>query len=439
VCNASDRRRYEAARLEARRQAESASAELRELNHTLERRVEEAVAERLKAEEALRQAQKMEAIGQLTGGVAHDFNNLLTVIMGGLETIRKQLPNLPDGAASQRIQRSAAMAAHGAERAATLTARLLAFSRRQPLEPKPVEPARLVTGLADMLQRTLGETVALETVTGAGLWRTLVDPGELENALVNLAVNARDAMPGGGKLTIETSNAYLDEGYVETVPEPVPPGQYVLIAVSDTGTGMDSDTLARVFEPFFTTKEVGKGTGLGLSQVYGFVRQTGGHIRIYSEVGIGTTVKIYLPRAADDLPSAPQEAARPTMAARGGGETILLVEDHDDLRSFSAGVLTDLGYKVLAAADGQEALGLLDTNPAVGLLFTDVVLPGGLDGRRLAEEAQARRPGLKVLYTTGYTRNAIVHNGRLDPGVDLISKPFTSEALALKVRAMLDR
>jgi PAS domain S-box-containing protein len=439
VFNASDRRRYESELLEARRQAETASAELRELNNTLEQRIEEAVAERLKAEEALRQAQKMEAIGQLTGGVAHDFNNLLTVIIGGLETIRKQLANLPDGAAPQRIQRAAAMAAHGADRAATLTARLLAFSRRQPLEPKPVEPARLITGLADMLQRTLGETVALETVTGAGLWRTLVDPGELENALVNLAVNARDAMPSGGKLTIETSNAYLDEGYVETVPEPVPPGQYVLIAVSDTGTGMDSDTLARVFEPFFTTKEVGKGTGLGLSQVYGFVRQTGGHIRIYSEVGIGTTVKIYLPRAADELPSAPQEAAWPTLAARGGGETILLVEDHDDLRSFSTGVLTDLGYKVLPAANGPEALGLLDAGHAVDLLFTDVVLPGGLDGRRLTDEAQARRPGLKVLYTTGYTRNAIVHNGRLDAGVDLISKPFTSEALALKVRAMLDR
>ncbi|EYD74740.1 two-component sensor histidine kinase [Rubellimicrobium mesophilum DSM 19309] len=318
VFNASDRRRYEGELLEARRQAEAASAELRLLNETLEHRVEEAVAERMKVEEALRQAQKMEAIGQLTGGVAHDFNNLLTVILGGLEAIRKQLVLLPSGAETQRIERAAAMAAHGAERAATLTARLLAFSRRQPLEPKAVEPARLVTGLADLLQRTLGETIALETVSGAGLWRTLVDPGELENALVNLAVNARDAMPGGGRLTIETTNAYLDESYVETVPEPVPPGRYVLVAVSDTGTGMDQETLARVFEPFFTTKEVGKGTGLGLSQVYGFVRQTGGHIRIYSELGIGTTVKLYLPRAADDLPSSP-EAARPASRSRGGG------------------------------------------------------------------------------------------------------------------------
>ncbi len=431
-------RLFEEARreLEQRRRAEQ---ELHALNASLEDRVAREVAERAKAEDALRQAQKMEAVGQLTGGVAHDFNNLLTVILGGLETIRKQLAKLPSGAETQRIERAAAMAAHGAERAATLTARLLAFSRRQPLEPKPVDPARLVIGLADMLQRTLGETVALETMSGAGLWRTLVDPGELENALVNLAVNARDAMPGGGRLIIETTNAYLDEAYVETIPEPVPPGRYVLIAVSDTGTGMDSETLARVFEPFFTTKDVGKGTGLGLSQVYGFVRQTGGHIRIYSEVGVGTTVKIYLPRAADDLPFAPAESARSSMTARGGTETILLVEDHDDLRSFSTGVLAELGYRVLAAANSEEALWLLEAGHHVDLLFTDVVLPAGLDGRRLANEAQARRPGLKVLFTTGYTRNAIVHNGRLDPGVELIGKPFTSEALAMKVRVILDR
>ncbi len=331
------------------------------------------------------------------------------------------------------------MSTHGAERAATLTARLLAFARRQPLEPRAVDSARLVTGIADMLQRTLGETVQLQTVAGAGLWRTMVDPSELENALVNLAVNARDAMPAGGRLTIETTNAYLDEGYVDTVLEPVPPGQYVLIAVSDTGAGMDGETLIRAFEPFFTTKDVGKGTGLGLSQVYGFVRQTGGHIRIYSEVGFGTTVKIYLPRAADDVLAAPDEVLRSVVSTMGGDETVLLVEDHDDLRTFGVEVLTDLGYHVLAAANGADALRMLEKGHPVDLLFTDVVLPAGMDGRRLALEALERRPGLKVLFTTGYSRNAIVHNGRLDPGVDLISKPFTSEALAAKVRAILDR
>jgi signal transduction histidine kinase len=436
VFNASDRRRYERELLEARRAAEQASQELQALNHTLESRVAEEVAERLKAEEALRQAQKMEAVGQLTGGVAHDFNNLLTVILGGLDTVSRQLAAGPSPEALKRIERAVNMATHGARSAATLTARLLAFARRQPLDPKPVDAGRLVTGLADLLQRTLGETVTLETVCGAGLWLTNVDIGELENALVNLAVNARDAMPSGGRLTIETSNACLDEAYVKGIPEPVAPGQYVLVAVTDTGTGMDPATLDKVFEPFFTTKEAGKGTGLGLSQVYGFVRQTGGHVRLYSEVGIGTTVKIYLPRlmgavAADTSGAAPERL-------HGGTETILLVEDHEDLRAYSAGVLRELGYTVLEAANGRVALDLLQSTNDVALLFTDVVMPAGLDGRQLAEEAARRRPGIKVLFTTGYTRNAIVHNGRLDPGVNLISKPFTFRELAVKVRALLD-
>ena len=437
--NASDRRRYEHELLDARRRADAASAELRELNRTLEARVAEAVEQRLQAQDALRQAQKMEAIGQLTGGVAHDFNNLLTVILGGLESIARQAQALPQDPVLQRIQRSAAMARHAGERAATLTARLLAFSRRQPLAPKPIEPARLVTGLADMLQRLIGETVALQTVAGAGLWRTQADPGELENALVNLAVNARDAMPGGGRLTVETSNAFLDEDYVAGIPEPVAPGQYVLIAVSDTGAGMDPETLARVFEPFFTTKEVGKGTGLGLSQVYGFVRQSGGHVRIYSEVGVGTTVKVYLPRLQGDALHASDEIAPPQAPAHGGAETILVVEDHEDLRTYSTEVLSDLGYRVIGAADGADALRRLAEEPSINLLFTDVVLPGGMDGRRLAEEAARRHPGLKVLYTTGYTRNAIVHNGRLDPGVELLGKPFTADALGARVRVLLDR
>jgi signal transduction histidine kinase len=436
VFNASDRRRYERELIDARRAAEDASAKLGELNDTLEARVAEEVAERLKAEEALRQAQKMEAVGQLTGGVAHDFNNLLTVILGGLDTISRQLDGEPSPEALKRIERAARMAAHGAERAATLTARLLAFSRRQPLDPRPVDIARLVTGLADLLQRTLGETVVLETVSGAGMWLTNVDVGELENALVNLAVNARDAMPEGGRLTIETSNAFLDDDYVAKIPEPVAPGQYVLLGVTDTGTGMDEETLQKVFEPFFTTKETGKGTGLGLSQVYGFVRQTGGHIRLYSEPGVGTTAKIYLPRLHGAVAAA--EPINADVRVDGGHETILVVEDHDDLRAYSAGVLRELGYTVFEAANGRAALDLLQSQNDVALLFTDVVMPAGLDGRQLAEEAARRRPGIKVLFTTGYTRNAIVHNGQLDAGVNLISKPFTFRELALKVRGLLD-
>jgi PAS domain S-box-containing protein len=436
IFNASDRRRYERDLLLARRAAEQAGQELQQLNQTLEQRVADEVSERLKAEEALRQAQKMEAVGQLTGGVAHDFNNLLTVILGGLDTVSRQLSADFTEENRRRIERAVKMASHGAERAATLTARLLAFARRQPLDPRPVDPGRLVTGLADLLQRTLGETVVLETVSGAGLWVTHVDIGELENALVNLAVNARDAMPKGGRLTIETSNAYLDDDYVQTIAEPVDPGQYVLVAVTDTGSGMDQETLQKVFEPFFTTKEAGKGTGLGLSQVYGFVRQTGGHIRIYSEVGHGTTVKIYLPRLVGV--AAAEEAAQISTVVDGGSETILVVEDHEDLRAYSAGVLHELGYVVLEAPDGRAALEVLQSHNDIALLFTDVVMPAGLDGRQLAEEATRRRPGIKVLYTTGYTRNAIVHNGKLDQGVNLISKPFTYRELATKVRQLLD-
>lgn len=437
VFNATDRRRYERDLLDARRTAEQATAEVQDLNRTLEARVQEAVEERLKAEEALRQAQKMEAIGQLTGGVAHDFNNLLTVILGGLETVHRQLSPHPSPEALKKTEQAVAMARHGAERAATLTARLLAFARRQPLDPRPVDVSRLITGLADMLQRTLGETVSFETVSGAGLWLTHVDAGELENVLVNLAVNARDAMPEGGKLTVETSNAFLDEAYVAGIAEPVAAGQYVLLAVTDTGSGMDADTASKVFEPFFTTKAVGKGTGLGLSQVYGFVRQSGGHIRLYSEPGMGTSVKIYLPRLLGGVLEA-EKTTSDAGVADGGSETILLVEDHEDLRSYSSGVLRELGYKVLEAANGRIALDLLQANHDIALLFTDVVLPEGLDGRELANEAARRRPGLKVLFTTGYSRNAIVHNGRLDADVNLIGKPFTFRELALRVRRLLD-
>ncbi|WP_309087731.1 ATP-binding protein [Phenylobacterium sp.] len=414
--------------LQQRRRAE---AELQAINATLEQRVAEEVASRVQVEEALRQAQKMEAIGQLTGGVAHDFNNLLTVIIGGLDTIRRARPE--DEA---RIRRATDMALQGAQRAASLTGRLLAFSRRQPLAPKPLELNALVRDMTDLLHRTLGETIELEGVLAPRLWRVEADQNQLESAILNLAVNARDAMPEGGKLTIETANTALDESYSATDAEVIP-GQYVMVAISDTGHGMSKETLSRVFEPFYTTKEVGRGTGLGLSMVYGFVKQSGGHVTIYSEEGQGTTVKLYFPRF-----TGPAEAVeRPSNSAAPGasaGEVVLLVEDNDDVRNYSSMILSELGYAVLEAADADEAMVLLRSAPRVDLLFTDVVLPGRT-GRVLADEARALRPDLPVLYTTGYSRNAIVHHGRLDPGVQLISKPFTFEELATRVRDILDQ
>ncbi|WP_205789996.1 ATP-binding protein [Microvirga makkahensis] len=431
--NATDRRKYERELLLARQKAEQATEELKRLNETLEERVAQEVAERLKAEEALRQAQKMEAVGQLTGGIAHDFNNLLTIIVGNIELIQRRLPE-----GNERLQRATDHAMEATRRAATLTQRLLAFSRRQPLDPKPIDANKLVAGMSELLRRTLGETVVLETVLAGGLWRTQADPNQLENAIVNLAVNARDAMPNGGKLTIETANTRLDEAYVEALAEPVPPGQYVRVSVSDTGTGMDKATMERVFEPFFTTKEAGKGTGLGLSQVYGFVRQSNGHVWIYSELGEGTTIKIYLPRliGSDEEPTEtpPQ---KPEMV-KGAGETILVVEDEPSLRAYSVEALRDLGYRVLEAADGKGALAVVEQHPEIHLLFTDVVLTGGMNGRVLAEEVARRKPGVPVLYTTGYTANAIVHHGRLDPGMHLIGKPYTYAELAAKVRSVLD-
>lgn len=416
--------------------ADRLNCELSRLNETLEQRVADEIRERMEAEEALRQAQKMEAIGQLTGGVAHDFNNLLTVIMGSLDSIRRHLDDPARELDVARLRRLQSMAFQGAERASSLTSRLLAFARRQPLKPVPIDVNRLAAGLTDLLQRTLGERIALETVSTPGLWLARADPAELESALVNVAINARDAMPDGGKLTIETANVWLDEEYVRALTEPVPSGQYVMLAVADTGHGMDRETLDRVFDPFFTTKPVDKGTGLGLSQVYGFVRQSGGHVRIYSEPGAGTTIKLYLPREVD--PRAKASQPQPEIAPEGGFETILVVEDHDELREYSTSVLRELGYEVLEAPAGDQALELLKTRQDVQLLFTDVVLPG-LNGRQLADQALRVRPDLKVLFTTGYTRNAIVHNGRLDQGVDLISKPFTFAALATKVRQVLDR
>jgi len=413
--------------LEYRRLAE---AKLQAINSTLEQRVESEVAERIKAEAALRQAQKMEAIGQLTGGVAHDFNNLLTVIMGGLDTIRRSKPE-----DHSRIKRATDMALQGTQRAASLTGRLLAFSRRQPLEPKPLEVNVLVREMTELLHRTLGETIELEAVTAPRLWPVEVDQNQLESAILNLAVNARDAMPDGGKLTIETANTALDESYSAKDTEVVP-GQYVMLAISDSGTGMSKETLNRAFEPFYTTKEVGRGTGLGLSMVYGFAKQSGGHVTLYSEEGQGTTVKLYFPRYKGKLGATDTVEQQPAPTA-SREEVILVVEDNEDVRAYSVTILRELGYKVLQATDAEQALRVLEGTDRVDLLFTDVVLPGK-NGRMLADSARLLRPALRVLFTTGYSRNAIVHQGRLDADVHLIGKPFTFDQLATRVRDILD-
>jgi PAS domain S-box-containing protein len=397
---------------------------------TTEREASDALAA---AEEALRQSQKMETVGQLTGGVAHDFNNLLQIVTGNLDIIQR---NLPGGEA--RLMRAAGAAMNGAQRAAVLTQRLLAFSRRQPLAPERIDPNRLIAGMSDLLHRSLGETVDVEVVQGARTWPVEVDANQLENALLNLAINARDAMPDGGKLTIETANTHLDTHYTARDAE-VRPGQYVLISVSDTGSGMSAETLAHAFEPFFTTKEVGRGTGLGLSMVYGFIKQSGGHVRIYSEADQGTTVKIYLPRYFGEAAEAPAPVVADLVPQGSHGETIMVCEDDENVRAYTVDVLRELGYRVLEAGDGPATLAAIDVEPGrIDLLFTDVVLPGGMTGAVLASEAQARRPGLKVLFTTGYARNAIVHHGRLDPGVQLLPKPFTYADLAAKVRDLLD-
>ncbi|MGY2051353.1 ATP-binding protein [Methylobacterium sp. JK268] len=408
-----------------------AEQELQALNERLEQRVAEEVAERGKAEEALRQAQKMEAVGQLTGGIAHDFNNMLAVVIGSLDLLARRI-----GQGDARAHRYVQSAMEGARRASTLTQRLLAFSRQQPLRPEPIDPNRLVAGMSDLLRRSLGSDIRLETVLAGGIWRSYADPNQLENVVLNLAVNARDAMPEGGLLTIETQNAHLDERYAASHPG-VAVGQYVLIAVTDTGSGMPPDVVSKAFDPFFTTKEVGKGTGLGLSQVYGFVRQSGGHVKIYSEAGQGTTVKVYLPRYTGTEVPADDPSHAVDLPLGEEQEVVLVVEDEPTVRGFSVAAMGELGYRVLEADGAASALRLLETHPEIALLFTDVVMPE-VNGRKLAEEARRRRPDLKVLFTTGYTRNAVVHNGVLDPGVQLIGKPFTIEQLAAKVREVLD-
>ncbi len=395
------------------------------------------VLRRERTELALQQAQKMEAVGRLTGGIAHDFNNLLTAILGNVDLALRRL-----GDGDERLKRSLNAARQASERAASLVQRLLAFSRQHPLEVRSVDVNRLVQGMSELLRRTIGETITVESVLAGGLWKTAIDPNQLENALLNLAVNARDAMPDGGRLTIETANTYLDEAYIAANVTDIPSGQYVMIAVSDTGTGMSRDVIERAFDPFFTTKPSGSGTGLGLSMVYGFVKQSGGHIKIYSEPGEGTSIKLYLPRLMDENqvePWLPAEAnSKHPNSSDDRPDQILLVEDDEEVNRFSSEVLREEGYHVISTHEGAAGLRLLDANPDIKLLFTDVVLPGGMNGRQLADEALRRRPNLKVLYTTGYTRNAIIHHGRLDADVDLLTKPFTSDALAKKVRQILD-
>ncbi|MCR6502139.1 response regulator [Shinella sp. CPCC 101442] len=418
-----------------------AEAELHSLNHTLEQRVEQRTqelrnalldleketVERENAQIALRHAQKMEALGNLTGGVAHDFNNLLQVVSGNLQLLSKDIDGNPR--AAQRLENALA----GVERGAKLASQLLAFGRRQPLEPKVINVRKLVQNMDDMLRRALGEEIELETIVSGGLWNTVIDPSQLENAILNLAINARDAMNGRGRLTIETANSVLDDDYAR-LHEDVRPGQYVLVAVTDTGSGISPEIIEHVLEPFFSTKTDGKGTGLGLSMVYGFLKQSGGHLKIYSEVGHGTTMKLYMPRTMQVEDSLMDVNAMP---AKGGTETVLVVEDDDGVRETSVALLSDLGYRVLKAHDAQSAFAIVKSGMQIDLLFTDVVMPGPMRSTELARKAKALFPGMAVLYTSGYTENSIVHGGRLDAGVELLSKPYTREALARKVRHVL--
>ncbi len=420
---ATERTRAEA---ESRRQA----AELAHLNATLEAQVAQRTGELMAAEEQLRQSQKMEAVGQLTGGIAHDFNNLLTGITGSLELLSTRIAQgrLKD------VDRYAMAAQGAAKRAAALTHRLLAFSRRQTLDPKPVDANRLVAGMEELVRRTVGPAVHVDVVSAGGLWPILVDANQLENALLNLCINARDAMPEGGRLTIETGNRWLDARAAKE--RDLPPGQYVSVCVSDTGAGMTPEVIAKAFDPFFTTKPLGQGTGLGLSMIYGFVRQSDGQVRIYSEPGQGALVCLYLPRHLGEAeePETPAELAEVSRA--GAGETVLVVDDEPTVRMLVAEVLEELGYSALEAADGASGLKLLQSDVRVDLLVTDVGLPGGMNGRQMADAARLGRPDLKVLFITGYAENAVVGNGHLDPGMHVMTKPFAMEALATRIREL---
>ena len=414
----------------ARRRAEIALAEL---NATLERQVEERTNELMAVEEVLRQSQKMEAVGQLTGGIAHDFNNILAGIGGSLEVMTARLAQGRVG----ELDRYITAATSATRRAANLTQRLLAFSRRQTLDPKPTAINRLVDDMLELIGRSVGPSIEVETVGGTGLWTINVDAGQLENALLNLCINARDAMPDGGKLTIETSNRWMDES--AAIMRGIEPGQYVSLCVSDTGSGMDDETAARAFDPFFTTKPTGEGTGLGLSMVYGFAGQSGGAARIYSEAGKGTMVCIYFPRhrdaaaVADETPAAASEPV--PLSSRG--ETILLVDDEPLVRMLAAEQLEDLGYHVIEAEDGRSALRQLAGGEAISLLITDVGLPGGMNGRQLAETVRETLPNLEILFITGYAENAVLNHGHLAPGMHVMTKPFQMDSFARRVKALI--
>ena len=412
----------------ARKRAEAA---LQHLNETLEVRIAEAIAERKHAEEALRQSQKMEAVGQLTGGIAHDFNNLLTGIIGSLELLEVRLRQ---GRTSE-IHRYVGAAQGASKRAAALTHRLLAFSRRQTLDPKPTDVNRLVMDMEELIRRTVGPQITLEVVTAVGLWSALIDASQLESALLNLCINARDAMPEGGRITIETANKWLDDHAAKE--RDLPPGQYLSLCVTDTGSGMTPDVIARAFDPFFTTKPIGQGTGLGLSMVYGFVRQSGGQVRIYSEVGCGTTMCLYLPRHYGSSSEIPTITA-PTASARvPTGKTVLIVDDEPSVRMLVTEVLEDLGYSPIEASDGPAGLRILESDATVDLLISDVGLPGGINGRQLADAARITRPELKVLFITGYAENAIIGSGHLAPGMRVLTKPFVVETLANRIQDMI--
>jgi signal transduction histidine kinase len=380
------------------------------------------------AEERLHQTQKMDAIGQLTGGIAHDFNNILTVIMGIAELLRESLADRPQLATTAKLIDDAAT------RGAALTRQLLAFARRQMLAPRATDVNVLVSETVKLLRSTLGEQIEIQVTPQRDAWPAMIDPSQLSTALLNLAVNARDAMPEGGRLMIETSNVVLDDAAAKANPE-ITPGSYVLVSVTDNGAGIPAAIRDKVFEPFFTTKQVGKGTGLGLSMVYGFAKQSGGHVTITSEEGRGTTVRIYLPRTGEDGAGTEQPEHR--VAARSGNETILVVEDDDMVRTSVIRQLESLGYRTLAAGNGAEALALVDQGLQFDLLFTDIVMPGGINGAELGREVARRRPGVKMLYTSGYSEDGIVHHGRLDPGIVLLGKPYRKLDLARKIRGVL--
>jgi PAS domain S-box-containing protein len=428
-----ERRAIDAALRGSETEARNAAAALTELNQTLEERVKERTAQLMQTEDALRQSQKMEAIGQLTGGIAHDFNNLLQGITGGLDLVKKRVMQ----GRFNELDRFISGAMASANRASALTHRLLAFSRRQPLAPKPVEVNPLLASMEELLRRTLGERIVFELVTAGGLWLTKCDPNQLENAVLNLVINARDAMPDGGTLTVETGNSHLDGAYA-AVHQDIEAGQYVCIGVTDTGSGMSPATIAKAFEPFFTTKPLGRGTGLGLSMIYGFAKQSGGHAKIYSELGKGTTFKLYLPRYRGEIE---EEDLIPDLADLQGAhtnETVLVVEDEFVVRELIVEVLKELGYSTLEADDGPAALKILDSKQRIDLVISDIGLPG-LNGRQIVDAARETRPKLKVLFMTGYAENAAIAAGFLEPGMSMITKPFAMEALATRIREMLEK